>query len=128
MSGKVRIHNLSVSLDGFATGEDQTLETPMGHSGHSHLAWMLGTRFAKATMGGEGGTNGVDDAFAQQWGPGIGAEIMGAYKFGPPGLAGRPGVEGLVGPEPAVPHPRLRAHAQAEAVDRDGGRHDVPLP
>jgi hypothetical protein len=31
---RVRIHNLSVSLDGFATGEGQALETPFGHAGH----------------------------------------------------------------------------------------------
>ena len=37
-------------------------------------------------MPGEGpGSLGVDDAFASQWGPRIGAEIMGAGKFGHPG-------------------------------------------
>ena len=49
-SSKVRIHNLSVSLDGFATGEDQTLEAPMGHSGHGHLVWIFGTRFGRTAM------------------------------------------------------------------------------
>jgi len=30
-----------------------------------------------------GGDTGVDEAFASNWGPGIGAEIMGRGKFGP---------------------------------------------
>ncbi len=29
---RVRIHNVSISLDGFATGEGQTLDTPFGHA------------------------------------------------------------------------------------------------
>jgi len=33
--------------------------------------------------GESGGSTGVDDAFASNWGPGIGAEIMGRNKFGP---------------------------------------------
>jgi hypothetical protein len=32
---RVRIHNFSISLDGFATGEGQALETPFGHVRHS---------------------------------------------------------------------------------------------
>ena len=33
-SGHVRFHNFSISLDGFATGEGQTLDAPFGHAGH----------------------------------------------------------------------------------------------
>jgi dihydrofolate reductase len=33
-------------------------------------------------QGQPGGSRGIDDAFATQWGPGIGAEIMGRNKFG----------------------------------------------
>ncbi len=32
---RVRIHNISISLDGLATGEGQTLESPFGHAGHA---------------------------------------------------------------------------------------------
>lgn len=28
---RVRVHNFSVSLDGFGTGEGQSLEAPFGH-------------------------------------------------------------------------------------------------
>ncbi len=40
-----RIHNLSMSLDGFATGEGQALEAPFGHAGHRLVEWMFATRF-----------------------------------------------------------------------------------
>ena len=75
-----RIHNLSISLDGFATGEPQSAEAPFGHAGERLHEWMFGTRFWDA-----GGSAGVDDAFAERHSHGIGAEIMGANKFGPPG-------------------------------------------
>jgi hypothetical protein len=82
---RTRIHNLSISLDGFAAGEGQSADAPMGHAGHRLHEWMIATRFGAPILGRKGGTAGVDDAFAQQHEPGIGAEIMGAGKFGPPG-------------------------------------------
>ena len=79
----VRVHNLSVSLDGFGTGDGQTLDAPFGHAGMRLLEWFHPTHSFKVMTGGSGGTTGVDDAFASKWGPGIGAEIMGRNKFGP---------------------------------------------
>ncbi|MFJ2553695.1 dihydrofolate reductase family protein [Microbacterium sp. NPDC087591] len=81
----VRVHNFSVSLDGFGAGEGQTLEAPFGHADSRLMQWAFGTRTFRE-MGLPGptpGSTGVDDAFARQWGPGIGAEIMGRNKFGP---------------------------------------------
>ena len=37
-----------------------------------------------AVLGAPGGSQGVDHAIADQFAPGVGAEIMGANKFGPP--------------------------------------------
>ena len=78
-----RIHNLSISLDGFATGEPQSLEAPFGHAGQRLHEWMMRTRFwALATAPGgatdAGGSVGVDQAFAERHSIGFGAEIMGA--------------------------------------------------
>jgi dihydrofolate reductase len=78
----VRVHNFSVSLDGFGTGDGQSLEEPFGHGQHI-MNWFLGTRTFRAMHGGTDGSNGVDQAYASNWGPGIGAEIMGRNKFGP---------------------------------------------
>ena len=47
---RTRIHNLSISLDGFATGEPQSAEAPFGHAGERLHEWMFATRFwAQAT-------------------------------------------------------------------------------
>jgi dihydrofolate reductase len=79
---RVRVHNFSVSLDGFGTGEGLTIDAPFGHAGHRLHEWMIATRFGAAIFGRPGGSAGVDDAFAQQHSVGIGAEIMGRGKFG----------------------------------------------
>ena len=81
---RVRVHNLSISLDGYATGEGQALDAPFGHAGHRLHEWFFPTRTFQAMQGQDGGTGGVDDAMADGWGrPAIGAEIMGRGKFGP---------------------------------------------
>ena len=80
---RVRVHNFSVSLDGFGTGEGQSLEAPFGHAGTRLHEWFFPTRTFRAMQGQPGGSTGIDDAFASAWEPGIGAEIMGRGKFGP---------------------------------------------
>ncbi len=85
---KLRVHNLAVSLDGFATGEGQSFETPFGHAGMRLMTWFFPTRTFVSQTGHEtealgGGTTGVDDDFAAAGLVGIGAEIMGRRKFGP---------------------------------------------
>ena len=78
----VRVHNFSVSLDGFGTGDDQTLEAPFGHAGTRLHEWFFPTRAFHEMQGKPGGSTGIDDAFASNWGPGVGVEIMGRNKFG----------------------------------------------
>jgi len=80
---QVRVHNFTVSLDGFGTGAGQTLDTPFGHAQDRLMTWFFSTRTFRAMLGEPGGSTGVDEAFASNWGPGIGAEIMGRNKFGP---------------------------------------------
>jgi dihydrofolate reductase len=85
---KLRVHNLALSLDGFATGEGQALETPFGHAGDRLMRWFLPTDTFVRGSGHEdeaigAGTHGIDDAFAAATNRGIGAEIMGRRKFGP---------------------------------------------
>ncbi len=84
----VRVHNLAVSLDGFATGEGQSLEAPFGHAGGRLMEWFFPTKTFVGMSGHESeavgsGTRGVDDAFASATSERIGVEIMGRRKFGP---------------------------------------------
>jgi dihydrofolate reductase len=85
---KLRVHNLAVSIDGYATGEGQSFETPFGHAGTRLMNWFFPTDTFVGMSGHDDeavgtGTRGVDDAFAAATNRGIGAEIMGRRKFGP---------------------------------------------
>ncbi len=80
---QVVVRNFSISLDGYGTGEPQTFEAPFGHAGHRLHEWRLPTQAWHSMTGQDGGTTGVDNAFADRHTLGIGAEIMGRRKFGP---------------------------------------------
>jgi hypothetical protein len=41
---QVRVHNFSVSLDGFSTGEGQSLDAPFGHAGTRLHEWFCPTQ------------------------------------------------------------------------------------
>lgn len=117
-----RVHNFSISLDGFGTGEPQSLDAPFGHAGERLHEWMFSTRWWCETVGRAGGTRGVDDAFARLHGPGIGAEIMGARKFGPPGWHEDPEWKGWWGPEPPFHTPVfVLTHHPRPAIEMEGG-------
>jgi dihydrofolate reductase len=112
-----RIHNFAISLDGFATGEPQSLEAPFGHAGQRLHRWMFATRFWNAAGGA-----GVDDAFAQRHSYGIGAEIMGANKFGPPGWQNDPNWQGWWGPNPPFHTPTfVLTHHPRPPLELEGG-------
>ena len=52
---QVRVHNFSVSLDGFGTGEGQSLDAPFGHAGTRLHEWFFATRTFHAMQGQPGG-------------------------------------------------------------------------
>ncbi len=81
---RVHVHNFSISLDGFGTGDGLTLEAPFGHAGQRLHKWMIATSYWRSIVGEPGGGMGVDNAFAVRHDDSIGAEIMGRGKFGPP--------------------------------------------
>ena len=47
------------------------------------MRWFFDTRSWRSMHGEPSGSTGTDNTFASNWGPGIGAEIMGRNKFGP---------------------------------------------
>ena len=119
---RTRVHNFSISLDGFATGEGQSLESPFGHAGHRLHEWMFATNFGAAMFGRERGSAGVDDAFATRHEPGIGAEIMGAGKFGPPGWQDDAEWKGWWGPNPPFHTPTfVLTHRPRPSIEMEGG-------
>ena len=120
---RVRVHNFSISLDGFATGEGQSLDAPFGHAGHRLVEWMMATRFGRSEVLGEpGGTKGIAHAMAERHGPGIGAEIMGAHKFGPPGWQDDPEWRGWWGDNPPFHTPTyVLTHQARPPLEMEGG-------
>jgi dihydrofolate reductase len=80
---KLRVHNFSISLDGYAAGEDQSLDEPLGVGGEQLHNWLVATPTFHKIFGEEGGEESVDDRFAAAGEIGVGATIMGRNMFGP---------------------------------------------
>jgi len=111
------VHFFSVSLDGFGTGEGQTRELHFGHAGERLHEWMFETRSWKA-----GGSRGIDDILVQRHDRGIGAEIMGAGKFGHPGWEDDPDWKGAWGPNPPFHTPVfVLTHHTRPSIEMEGG-------
>src|SRR5581483_6330226 len=81
--GKVKVVAISVSMDGFAAGPDQSLEHPLGVRGQEMFAWVFHTRSFGEMHGSGGGDTGVDNDFAQRSFQNMGAWILGRNMFGP---------------------------------------------
>jgi dihydrofolate reductase len=117
-----RVQFFSVSLDGFGTGDVQTLEAPFGHAGQRLHEWMFATRWWHETTGQSGGTGGIDDAFVRLHDPGVGAEIMGSGKFGPPGWPDDAEWKGWWGDNPPFHTPTfVLTHHPRASIEMEGG-------
>ena len=117
-----RVQFFSVSLDGFGTGEGQSLETPFGHAGERLHEWMFETRWWHQMQGEPGGSAGIDDALVRLHDPGVGAEIMGANKFGPPGWQDDPDWRGWWGTNPPFHTPTfVLTHHGRPPIEMEGG-------
>jgi dihydrofolate reductase len=73
---------ISISLDGFAAGPDQSPEHPLGKGGERLHEWALATAGWREVHGLEGGERGVDSDVMQGLVEGVGAHIMGRKMFG----------------------------------------------
>lgn len=80
---KLRVHNFSISIDGYAAGPKQDLDNPLGVRGLDLHEWVFKTRYWRVRQGEEGGDEGLDDKFLAAGDEGIGATIMGRNMFGP---------------------------------------------
>lgn len=77
---RTRIHNLFISLDGYAAGQSVTFDTPIGGA-ERLFGWFDGRAIHGVDQVNAPVT--LDRALTSMWGQGIGAEIMGRRKFGP---------------------------------------------
>ena len=79
---KVRVH-ISVSLDGYVAGPNQTQEEPLGAGGEGLHDWVIALKAWREQAGMEGGEENVSDSVFDEATANVGAEIMGRGKFGP---------------------------------------------
>jgi dihydrofolate reductase len=77
------IAEISISLDGFAAGQNQGKEHPLGEGGERLHEWIVPTDSWRSQHGLEGGEKGPDDDVAAEFGRGVGAYIMGRNMFSP---------------------------------------------
>ncbi|MEU5998755.1 dihydrofolate reductase family protein [Streptomyces sp. NPDC047197] len=75
---KVRVHNITVSLDGFAAGAHQRLNEPFGDGIEGLHDWMIAAMRDRAD-----GKTGIDVDRIERSEENIGATIMGRNMFGP---------------------------------------------
>jgi dihydrofolate reductase len=80
---KVRVH-ISMSLDGYVAGPNQTMENPLGEGGESLHGWLVALKSWREAQGMTGGEDNVSDAVFREALDSVGVEIMGRGKFGPP--------------------------------------------
>ena len=115
---------ISMSLDGFVAGPDQSVDNPLGIGGMRLHEWVVPLRAWRSTHGLEGGEVNASTAVVEESLANIGATIMGRNMFG-----GHPGPwdatkpwNGWWGANPPFHHPVfvLTHHARAP-LDLEGG-------
>src|SRR3989440_4613361 len=118
------ICDISMSLDGFVAGPNQTLEQPLGEGGERLHEWVFRLRSFREPHGLPGGETGTDDdVVAESW-RATGAVVMGRRMFsgGEGPWEGDPNADGWWGDDPPfrVPVFVLTHHAR-ETVQKQGG-------
>jgi dihydrofolate reductase len=76
------IIDISMSLDGYVAGPNQTPDQPLGEGGEQLHHWAFATAAWREPHGREGGETGPDDDILRRSRERVGAEIMGRGKFG----------------------------------------------
>ena len=112
---ELRVHNFSISLDGYGAGPDQSKENPLGVGGEQLHEWIFPP---------EGERTVADDVFVQRGVDGIGATIMGRNMFGPirGGWDGAPDWRGWWGEDPPFHHDVfVLTHHARDPVPMAGG-------
>lgn len=117
--------DLLASLDGFATTTDQTPDNPFGQDWSRLTGTYIATRtFQERVLRDNSGkgTTGLDDDCAKDYFDDIGAEIMGAGKFGMHNFPDDPTWKGWWGDEPPFHCPVfVLTHTTRPSIEMAGG-------
>jgi len=115
--------NITMSLDGYVAGPDQSLQHPLGIGGEQLHAWLVPLRAFRERHGAEGGETNASTAFAEDILAGAGATIMGRNMFGGgPGPWGNDAWQGWWGDNPPFHHPVfVLTHHPRKPLELAGG-------
>jgi dihydrofolate reductase len=116
--------DLSMSLDGYVAGPDQTLEEPLGHGGEGLHEWAFRLKAFRERHGMEGGETGPDNDIVEEWLDANGAEVMGRRMFsgGEGPWENDPNADGWWGDDPPFRAPVfVLTHHAREPVQKGGG-------
>jgi dihydrofolate reductase len=81
---KLRCH-ISISLDGFAAGPNQSQENPLGEGGTQLHDWVIRLAAWRESHGYDGGEVNESTRIVEESRENVGAGVMGRNMFGPPG-------------------------------------------
>ncbi len=116
--------DISMSLDGFVAGPNQTLEEPLGAGGEKLHEWAFGLASFRERHGLEGGETNADSEVVQESLDATGAVVMGRRMFsgGEGPWEDDPNADGWWGDDPPfrVPVFVLTSHAR-ETLTKQGG-------
>jgi dihydrofolate reductase len=98
--------NITMSLDGFVAGPNQSEQDPLGVGGMELHRWLVPLAVFRESHGEEGGEVNASTAVVEEWNANVGATIMGRNMFGGgPGPWREPAWNGWWGEEPPFRHP-----------------------
>jgi dihydrofolate reductase len=120
---KLRVESFTISIDGFGSGPNQSLENPLGVGGGNLHQWFIPTKtFQQNVLGKSDGTTGVDNEIAENGFKNIGAWILGRNMFSPYRGAHNVDWKGWWGDNPTyhVPVFILTNHKR-EPIEMEGG-------
>jgi dihydrofolate reductase len=115
--------NLTMSLDGFVAGPEQSEQDPLGIGGLRLHEWLLPLQAFRETHGEHGGEVNASTPFAEEILAGAGATIMGRNMFGGgPGPWAEDAWRGFWGEDPPYHNPVfvLTRHPR-EPLEMEGG-------
>src|SRR5919202_1863667 len=97
---KVKVH-ISISVDGYVAGPNQSREHPLGEGGEGLHEWVVALKAWRERHGLEGGEVNASTPVVEESLANVGAEIMGRGKFGGgPGTWGDDPWQGWWGDDP----------------------------
>jgi dihydrofolate reductase len=121
--GKV-VFDISVSLDGFVAGPNQTLDEPLGEGGELLHEWAFVTKGFRERHGESGGETNVDSEVVEEWLDNTGATVMGRRMFsgGQGPWEDDPNADAWWGDDPPFHHPVfVLTHYAREPLAKRGG-------